>query len=160
MKQIIGYMEYDYMNIKSGMWYMLLVFGIASTMFSVQSAMGAIGYMLFGGLILASTAFNVTRQTVSFTALVPGSILQKVLGRYLGGIASIAVCVALGSLSATVVRAAGYENGTIDPSLLSGIVGVTLLFLTLQNVMLYLLTPLMGVQFITLIRMLPGFILF
>lgn len=160
MKQIIGYMEYDYMNIKYGMWYMLLVFTIASGMFSVYSGIGAVGYMLFGGLILTSTAFNVQKQTVSFTALVPGSTLQKVLGRYLGGILCIFVCVVFGVISAFIIKMIGYENGEIEVSLLAGLVGVTLLFLALQNIMLYLLTPMLGVQLVSLIRMIPGFVLF
>ncbi len=160
MKQIIGYMEYDYMNIKYGMWYMLLIFMIASGMFSVYSGIGAVGYMLFGGLILASTAFSVQKQTVSFTALVPGSTLQKVLGRYFGGIFCIFVCAVLGVISAAVIKMIGYENGVIEVSLLAGLVGVTLLFLALQNIMLYLLTPMLGMQLVSLISMIPRFVLF
>lgn len=160
MKQIIGYIEYDYMNIKYGVGYMLLIFVIASGMFSVYSGIGAVAYMLFGGLILTSTAFNVQKQTVSFTALVPGSTLQKVLGRYLGGILCIFVCVVFGVISAFIIKMIGYENGEIEVSLLAGLVGVTLLFLALQNMMLYLLTPMLGVQLVSLIRMIPGFVLF
>ncbi len=160
MKQIIGYMEYDYMNIKYGLWYMILIFSFVSVVFSMESGIGAVGYMLFGGLILAGTTFNVTKQNVSFTALVPGSTLQKVLGRYLGGIVCIVFCAAFGVLSAFIVRAAGYDNGTMELSLLSALVGVTLLFLALQNVMLYLMIPVLGAQFAGIIRMVPGFILF
>lgn len=160
MKQIIGYIEYDYMNIKYGMWYMLLIFTIVSGMFSTYSGIGAVSYMLFGGLILASTAFNVQKQTVSFTALVPGSTLQKVLGRYLGGILCIFICVVFGVISAAIIKMIGYENGEIEMSMLAGLVGVTLLFLALQNMMLYLLTPMLGMQLVSLIRMIPGFVLF
>lgn len=160
MKQIIGYMEYDYTNVKYGMWYMILIFGIASTGFSIRSGMGSIGYMLFGGLILASTAFNVTKQTVSFTALVPGSILQKVLGRYLGSIICILLCAVFGIISAFAMKIAGFDNGEIETSVLLGLIGVTLFFLAFQNVFLYLLTPLLGMQLASLIRMVPGFILF
>jgi len=160
MKQIIGYMEYDYMNIKYGLGYIALVFGIVSVAFSVRSGMEAIGYMLFGGLILSGATFTVTKQTVSFTALVPGSALQKVLGRYFANILCIIFCAVFGILSAVIVRAAGYDNGTIELPLLFCLVGATLLFLAIQNVMLYLLVPHLGVQFAGIIRMAPGFVLF
>lgn len=160
MKQIIGYMEYDYMNIKYGLWYMLLIFTIVCGVFSMNSGTGAVGYMLFGGLILASTAFNVTKQTIPFTALVPGSTLQKVLGRYLGGVLCMVVCAVFGVVCTAVAEAAGYENGGIEMPMLAGLMGVTLLFLALQNMMMYLLTPMLGIQFVSLIRMIPGFILF
>lgn len=160
MKQIIGYIEYDFMSIKSGMLYMIVVFGAITLVFAAQSGTGAVGYMLFAGLILAGTAFGTAKQTVAFTALVPGNILQKVLGRYLGGVLCVILCTLLGVAAAGVVKIAGYDNGKIELPLLSGLVGITLLFLAMQNVMLYLLTPFLGVQFAGLVRMVPGFILF
>lgn len=160
MKQIIGYIEYDFMSIKSGMLYMIVVFGAITLVFAAQSGTGAVGYMLFAGLILAGTAFGTAKQTVAFTALVPGNILQKVLGRYLGGVLCVFLCTLLGVAAAGVVKIAGYDNGKMELPLLSGLVGITLLFLAMQNVMLYLLTPFLGIQFAGLVRMVPGFILF
>lgn len=160
MKQIIGYIEYDYMSIKSGMLYMIAVFGAITLVFATQSGTGAVGYMLFAGLILAGTTFGTVKQTVAFTALVPGNILQKVLGRYLGGVLCVFLCTLLGVIAAGVVKIAGYDNGKMELPMLSGLVGITLLFLAVQNVMLYLLTPFLGIQFASLIRMVPGFILF
>ena len=63
MKQVIGYIECDFMNIKSGMLYMLAIFGIASMAFAMKNGTGAVAYMLFCGLVMAGTAFNVTKQT-------------------------------------------------------------------------------------------------
>ena len=40
------------------------------------------------------------------------------------------------------------------------LLGVTLFFLALQNVLLYLLTPYLGPQVASFVRMVPGFILF
>lgn len=166
MKQIIGYMIYDYMNIKYGMLYMLAVFGIVSVFFSVQTGSGAVAYMMFCGLILAGTAFNTAMQSVSFSALAPGSILQKVAGRYLDGTACIIVCAAIGLLSTGLVKlvkvsgaAGAFDDGTSLPFLL-GLFGISLFFLAMQNALLYLLTPILGVQFIGLVRMVPGFIMF
>lgn len=160
MKQIIGYIEYDYMSIKSGMLYMIAIFGAITLVFATESGIGAVGYMLFAGLILAGTTFGTAKQTVSFTALVPGNILQKVLGRYLGGVLCVILCTLLGVIAAGVVKLAGYDNGKIGFPVLAGLVGITLLFLAAQNVMLYLLTPFLGIQFAGLVRMVPGFILF
>ena len=166
MKQIIGYMEYDYMNIKYGMLYMLAVFGIVSAFFSMQTGTGAVAYMMFCGLILAGTAFNTAMQSVSFSALAPGSIRQKVAGRYLGGTACIIVCAAIGLLSTGLVKlvsvsgaAEAFDDG-MDLPFLVGLLGISLFFLAMQNVLLYLLTPILGIQFIGLVRMLPGFIMF
>lgn len=160
MKQIIGYIEYDFMSIKSGMLSMIAIFGVITLVFATQSGTGAVGYMLFAGLILAGTTFGTVKQTVAFTALVPGNILQKVLGRYLGGVLCVFLCTLLGVIAAGVVKIAGYDNGKMELPMLSGLVGITLLFLAVQNVMLYLLTPFLGIQFASLIRMVPGFILF
>lgn len=160
MKQVIGYMECDYMNIKYGMPYMILVFGIASMMFSVKSSTGAVAYMFFGGLILAGTTFGVTKETVSLTALLPGSCWQKVAGRYLGGVLGIVLCAGVGVVSAAATRLAGRANGRFDFSMLLCLLGVTLFFLALQNVLLYLLTPYLGPQVASFVRMVPGFILF
>ena len=73
MKQIIGYMEYDYIKIKYGMRYTMLVFIVVSGFFASKSGLGAVGYMLFGTMILASTTFGPSEHTVSFGTLVPGS---------------------------------------------------------------------------------------
>lgn len=160
MKQIVGYMECDYMNIKHGMLFMIIVFGIVSVMFSMKNGTGAVAYMFFCGLILTGTTFSVTKQTVSLTALLPGSAWQKVAGRYLGGVTCIVVCVGVGLVSAGIVRLTGRENGMLDFPMLLCLFGITLLFLAVQNVLLYLLTPYLGVQMAGLIRMAPGFLLF
>lgn len=160
MKQIIGYIEYDYMSIKSGILYIITIFGAITLVFATHSGAGAMGYMLFAALILASTTFSITKQTVSFISLVPGNILQKVLGRYLGGVLCVILCTLFAVVASGVVKLAGYDNGKMELPVLSGLVGITLLFLAMQNVMLYLLIPYLGIQFISLVRMVPGFILF
>lgn len=160
MKQIIGYIEYDYMSIKSGVLYMIAVFGAITLVFATRSGAGAVGYMLFAALILAGTTFGTVKQTVSFTSLVPGNILQKVLGRYLSGVLCVILCTLLAIIASGVVKLAGYDNGKMELPMISGLVGITLLFLAVQNVMLYLLLPYLGVQFAGLVRMVPGFILF
>ena len=166
MKQIIGYMEYDYMNIKYGMLYMLAIFGIVSIFFSMQTGTGAVAYMMFCGLILSGPAFNTTMHSVSFAALAPGSILQKVTGRYLGGVVCVVASAAVGLLSVGLVKLAGFSKaaGVFDDRMefpfLLGLFGISLFFLAVQNVLLYLLTPILGVQFIGLVRMAPGFIMF
>ncbi len=160
MKQIIGYIECDFMNIKYGMLYMIAIFGIVSMAFSMKNGTGAVAYMLFCGLIMAGTAFSVTKQTVSFSALVPGSMWQKVAGRYLGGVLCIVLCAAVGLVSAGIIRLTGRTGGMLEIPVLLCLLGVTFLFLALQNVLLYLLTPFLGIQVAGLVRMLPGFILF
>lgn len=166
MKQIIGYIKYDYMNIKYGMLLMLVLFGIISVVFSMQTGEGAVAYMLFGGLILAGTAFNTTMQMVSFAALAPGSIFQKVMGRYLGGVFCLIASASIGLLSTGVVKLAGVSKeagawgGSMQIPILLILFGVSLLFLAVQNVLLYLLTPVLGIQAISLVRMVPGFMMF
>ena len=160
MKQIIGYIEYDYMSIKSGILYMIAVFEAITLVFATRSGAGAVGYMLFAALILAGTTFGAAKQAVPFTSLVPGNILQKVLGRYLSGVLCVILCTLLGMTTAGVVKLAGHDNGKMELPVLSGLVGLTLLFLAVQNVMLYLLIPYLGVQFTSLVRTVPGFILF
>ncbi len=160
MKQVIGYIECDFMNIKYGMLHMIVIFGIVSMAFSMKNGTGAVAYMLFCGLVLAGTAFNVTKQTVSFTALVPGSIWQKVAGRDLGGMLCIMLCAAVGIVSAGAVRLTGRANGVLEIPVLLCLLGVTFFFLALQNVLLYLLTPFLEMQAAGIVRMLPGFILF
>lgn len=166
MKQIIGYIKYDYMNIKYGMLFILAVFGIISVVFAAQTGVGAVSYMMFCGLILAGSAFNTTMQSVSFAALAPGSIQQKVAGRYLSGVLCIAASAGMGLLSLELIRLAGAlglvgaSGGRMEPPLFLGLFGISLFFMAVQNVLLYLLTPMLGVQFIGFVRMAPGFIMF
>ena len=160
MKQIIGYMEYDYIKIKYGMRFTMLVFIGVSVIFASKSALGAVGYMLFGSMILASTTFGPSGQTVSFGALVPGSTMQKVLGKHLMELVMIALSVLLGMFLVKVMEFAGFDNGGVSPQVLMAVTGVTLFLLAVQNVLLYLLVPMLGLQFTNIIRMVPGFILF
>ena len=161
MKQIIGYMKYDYINIKRGIWLTAAVFGVVSVVFSLKSAVGAVGYMLFGALILASTMFiKQSVQTVAFDALVPGSTFQKVTARYVGSFLMAAFCGLAGFLLVSLVRLAGFGEGKVDIQLLSAVAGISLFLLAVQNLAFYALLPMMGMQFVNLIRMVPGFILF
>lgn len=160
MKQILGYIECDYMNIKRGMLYLIGIFTVIGAVFSLKSSTGAVGYMLFGGMILSGSNFITSQQTVLFPDLAPGSTLQKVLGRYLCNLFVMAVLTLLGLMVTVAVRIAGFENGNIDLQLLAALCGISLVFLGLQNMLLYLLIPVTGVQFANIIRMLPGFVLF
>ena len=161
MKQIIGYMEYDYMNIKRGIGMTAAVFGIVSVIFSFKNAMMTVGYMLFGGLVLASTMFAVqTVQTVSFDTLVPGSAFQKVAARYLGSSLIVAACGMTGFLIVKFMRLAGYTDVGIEIQLLAAVGAIGLFLLALQNLAFYALLPLTGTQFASLLRMVPGFVMF
>lgn len=160
MKQILGYIECDYMNLKRGILYTIGIFTVISAVFSLKSSIGAVGYMLFGGLIVASTVFTVTPQTLAFADLAPGSTLQKVLGRYLGSLLIMILLGLFGMAAVVVVRLAGFENGGLDLQLLAAMFGISLFFLSLQNMLLYLLIPMLGMQFANIIRMLPGFVMF
>lgn len=160
MKQIIGYMEYDYIKIKYGMRFTVLLFILVSGVFALKSGLGAVGYMLFGAMMLTSMTFGPSGQTVSFGDLVPGTTMQKVLGKHLMELVVIALSVAISLIVVKVVEFAGFDNMGVDLQILTGIVGITLLLLALQNVLLYLLIPVLGWQFANIIRMIPGFILF
>lgn len=161
MKQIIGYIESDFMMIKHAMWYTAIVFAIVSAVFSIRSGVAAVGYMLFGGLVLASTLFTaVPIQTVSFSALAPGSTWQKVVGRYLSCILTMVLLGCLGLAAAGAVRLFGFSESGTDLRVLTALVGIGLLFLAIQNVMLYLCLPILGMQFTNIVRMVPGFVMF
>ena len=125
MKQVIGYIECDFMNIKYGMLYMIAIFGIVSVAFSMRDGTGAVAYMLFCGLVMSGTAFNTTKQTVSFTALMPGSIWQKVTGRYLGGVLCIMLCAVVGMISTGIVKLMGRANGMLEIPILLCLLGIT-----------------------------------
>lgn len=160
MKQIIGYMEYDYIKIKYGMRYTMLVFIVVSGFFASKSGLGAVGYMLFGSMILASTVFGPSEQTVSFGTLVPGSTMQKVLGRHLMELIMITLSILFGVAITKGMEFAGFDNGGVDLQLVAAISGIALFLLAIQNVLLYLLVPVLGLQFANIIRMVPGYILF
>lgn len=160
MKQIIGYMEYDYIKLKYGMRFTMLLFIVISGVFASKSGLGAVGYMLFAAMIVASATFGPSGQTVSFGDLVPGTTMQKVLGKHLMELVIIALAVAVSLIVVKVIEFAGFDNGGADLQLLAGLVGITLFLLAMQNVLLYLLIPVLGWQFVSIIRMIPGFILF
>ena len=162
MKQTIGYIKYDYMITRDGLYLLLLVCGGLGMIFArVSSPLFATAYMLFAGTIFAGSSFNKTvSQTVQFTALVPGGVLQKVAGRYLWCLICIGSCLAFGGLGISVMRWAGFAHGEVELADLLVLLGVTLFILAFQNVLLYLLVPFLGVQLVGLFRMVPGFIMF
>ena len=161
MKQIIGYIKYDYMSTKQGLAYMALVFLFVVGMFCMKNGSTmAVGYMMFGGLVMAGSTFAATTHTVSFTALAPGRIWQKVAGRYLSGALMVTVFGAAGALVTILFSLTGLGGNAIPGSYFMMLLGVSFIFLAIQNVLLYLLTPYLGMQLAGLARMLPAFVMF
>ncbi len=161
MKQIIGYMEYDIRIMKQGLGFFLLIYGIVSIIFASDNGMMTIAYMLFGGIIIAASPFGwVKENQVAFWKLVPGTSLQKVLGRFLGMFFSLLCCALIGVIICTVVKSLGYRSAGIDMQMLAVLTGMALVMIALQSVLLYLLVPVMGVQLTSLIRMVPGMAMF
>lgn len=161
MKQIIGYMEYDIRNMKQGLGLFLLIYGLVSIIFALDNGMMTIAFMLFGGIIIAGSPFGYVKETqVAFCKLVPGTSLQKVLGRFLGMFISLLFCALAGAIICTVVKSLGYRNAGIDMQMLAVLTGMSLVIIALQSVLLYLLVPIMGVQLASLIRMVPGMAMF
>ena len=161
MKQTIGYMKYDYMLVKGNFWTFVSIFGILSAIFvKMQSSLFAIGYLLFGGLVYAGTTFTKIPQTVSFTALVPGRTLHKVLGRYLWTLICVGVSLFMGGIIVCMMKWTGAAQGNVELPAILLVLGIILFFLAFQNMLLYLLVPFIGVQMISLVRMVPGFLLF
>lgn len=167
MKQIIGYMEYDIKTIKQGLGLMALIFGIISTVFIIkeQNILLGITYLLFGVIIMSGSFFTTAKSgSLSFSALLPGTLLQKVLGRTLSEILLVLCAVGYGLLISAGMKIAGMKiDGMeiqIDLSLLMMVTGVTLFFIAVQKVLLYIAGPIVGAQLIGIIRMTPGFIMF
>ncbi len=161
MRQIIGYMEYDIRNIKQGLGLMAAILGGVSviSMHNGNSVLAMV-YPFFCAIILCSTFFNVTKTgPLIFSALLPGTNLQKILGRFLGEAVIIAACTVFWLATSRVMEIFGNDTDTPFP-IVAIVLGITLFSVACQNVMLYLVGSLLGAQLIGLIRMLPGFIMF
>ncbi len=161
MRQIIGYMEYDIRNIKQGLGLMAAILGGVSviSMHNGNSVLAMV-YPFFCAIILCSTFFNVTKTgPLIFSSLLPGTNLQKILGRFLGEAVIIAACTVFWLATSRVMGIFGNDTDTPFP-IVAIVLGITLFSVACQNVMLYLVGSLLGVQLIGLIRMLPGFIMF
>lgn len=176
MKQIFGYMEYDMRYMKQSLMLMAGLFGFISLWMGLDNALMPVIYMLFGGIVIASTPFGIIKdKAVTFSALLPGTTIQRILGRYLFGAVMLLFSAAYGLLVSFLIHLAGFENmgNPLTPGQRAGetellliarlvviIFGIALVFVAIQNTLLYLLGGILGAQFLSLVRMVPGFCMF
>lgn len=161
MKQILGYMEYDIRNTKQGLGLMAVVVVLMDVLFMVKEN-GLVGqvYLLFGAVITCSTFFRADIiGSVRFSSLLPGTIMQRIWGRVLGEMLVTLVCIVSGLL---LIAASGLFGVGKPMSFvpMTALIGIALIFIAIQNVLLYLCSSALGTQAAGLISMAPGFIMF
>ncbi len=162
MKQMIGYMEYDFKSIKQGLALMLAIFGIVSIYFIKESGLlMGMTYLLFGAMVISGIPFGYTKTgTVSFYELLPGTTLQKVAGRFLFGMAAVLISVLFSLLAFLCIKGLSFQDGGTQVPLVAVLLGIVLFMIAFQNLLLYLLEPYAGAQLLSIARMVPGFVTF
>lgn len=117
-------------------------------------------YLVFCGIIGTSTPFNVSLNASSvFTDILPASVENRVYGRFLFGAIVIFLAVALG-IVCDILRMLLEGNVTWGSAVLPGIyAGIGLFMVALQYLVQYLFC-IKNAQVLSLVRMVPGFIMF
>ncbi len=167
--RILKFAHLDYLK-TSRMNNMLLLFPILAAVVLLASADGsalfAVGYCLFAGIVLAAFPYNLTSESErGFLQMLPARPGEAVLGHFLYGLCMVLVSFAVGMLAVVIchlVRPALTilrVDGTDVSGLYLALIGVALLFTGLQSLLMTALR-LENIHLAQIIRIVPAFVFF
>lgn len=115
-------------------------------------------YGIFIIIIFSTVPFgNCSRKDAGFLQVLPATVWQRVLGRFLFGF-SLLIIGSLVSAGCMVVYwlYAGVEEKGVTPPLCMIFAAIGLVIITVQYIVLYLVGESSGAQALNLVRMIPG----
>lgn len=162
MKDALKFMKIDYTMSKSQNKIFLLFIVVAFVLaINSNNPLFVSVYLTFGALVLSSAPFSLeSYYNMAFVNLLPSSIRSRITGRFL--FASLYLLVSLVCAEVSSILMMGREL-TVEIRTLFFfplfMIGVALVFITIQYVLLYAIGIGKKQQYMRLVCMLPGFIL-
>lgn len=155
------FMKIDMNRTKAQIWCMLL-FGFLAYAFSFAAGniLSGIFYLMFAAVIMQGAVFTYEQKSeTGFTNMLPGTDLDRVMGRFMTGTFLLLAGTILGIIVAFVLNLQGRLELSYLPETLISLLGFGLIFMAIQNVIFYAIGKGKSQQLMSFIHMIPGFII-
>lgn len=158
----IKFFKIDFARIKIQFLY-IVAFAILALVLSLNMMSPYYGflYLIFGSIIFSTVPFTQDQMAeTGFINMLPGSIVSRVAGRFLVAVLMVIVCAILGA--GLMITYSLMKKDTIGYAydFIIGGSGLGILVCSLQYILFYLLGKVKSVQAMSIVRMIPGFIVF
>ena len=162
MKDAVKFMKIDFTMSKGQNKVYLFLVAIAFLLtYMNQSPMFVAVYLTFGSVILANAPFSLENYyNMAFVNLLPATTRSRVTGRYLFALIYLTISMAIAEISGFVTRWDMPELGSFVFVFPLFLFGLSLIFITIQYVLMYTLGIGNNKQYIRIISMVPGFVMF
>lgn len=163
MSESVKFMKIDH-SMSKGQWKIFLMFIVLALVLSVTMEMTLFVpiYLAFGSVILSTSPFSLENYNHSaFVNLLPASVRDRVRGRYFYSLVYLGTGLIISELSSVYMIFAGKtEEKTLLLLFPLFITAVSMIFVSIEYVLLYAVGIGKSTQYMKLICMVPGFIMF
>lgn len=160
--EALKYLKVDYIITKTQVKIALLFSFIALLMIaSGGSILTGASYACFGGLIFSTTPFLLEQRSYcGFTNMLPASILSRVIGRYLYGVGFMLFGMIPTILCYVIMYLKNMEELKSGRYICLLALAVGIFCMSIQYLILYCLGNINNTTVMSLLRVVPGFIIF
>ena len=141
----------------------LLAFAILAFVLSLNMNSPYFGllYVVFAGIIFSTVPFTQDQTAeIGFINMLPGTVTSRVIGRYLVAIFMIIFGTVLGSGIMVAYTFINEEKIEYALEFMIGAAGAGIFVCSLQYIIFYLIGKIRSVQGMSIVRMIPGFVMF
>lgn len=161
----LNFMKIDFIKTKQQMWFAPIIMLIVTVIMTINGSSGEHSYNaatlflypVFIAIVFSTIPFGACRrEDAGFMLMLPATTRDRVVGRYLYGIALLMMAVITGVICIIGYVALGYRFSSVD--LFMCLIGfsVAVLLIAAEYVFLYLFGENQGPQMLSLARMIPG----
>ena len=141
----------------------MLVFSAIAMALSLKTDGPYLGliYMIFASIIFSTVPFTLDqRSEIGFVNLLPGSVKDRVSGRFLLAFIMVIFGTLMGSVVMGLYYLLSHTGIELAFAFILGATGVGILFASIQYIIFYILGKVNSVQAMGIVRMLPAFVMF
>lgn len=156
------FMIIDYIKTKQQM-YLMPIFALAAILIFVKdfSIIVAFSYMVFIAITFSTTPFGACRaKDVGFLLLLPSTVRDRVIGRFLYGMSFTALAALFGGACLLIHSLEGKETESWVPAAMLLLLAVCIIMIALEYLISYLLGEHMASYLVNVIRVVPGMAVF
>lgn len=164
----LQFMKIDYIKTKQQavflpvFWLIAFAFGLGQgSMDSETALVSACTYLMFTVMLFATSPFGTCdRRDAGFLVLLPSTVADRVLGRFLYGFSLMAVSAAVMGIITLARRAMGLENPSWTQPVCLILFAGTILITVCEFLFFYLFGENKGQQLLSIVRITPGMVFF
>ena len=155
------YMMIDLNRIKTQIWAIFLLWLCSFNFIKDGSIAVVCSYLVFGAVVLQSSVFSTKEKSdTGFVNMLPGTDLDRSVGRYITGIFFLFISMVLTLIDVMALRVIkGIEVSYLFENILF-FAGIGLIYMSIQNVLFFIIDKAKNQYVSNFIHMLPGFLLF